>query len=49
MISHDLAGIVPVSDRIVFLDRRVICAGTPADVLANREFRHAFGLDLESL
>lgn len=47
MISHDLAGIVPVSDRIVFLDRRVVCAGTPAEVLANPAFRHAFGLDLE--
>jgi zinc transport system ATP-binding protein len=47
MVSHDLAGIMPVSDRIVYLDHRIICVGTPAEVLANREFRHAFGLDLE--
>ncbi len=47
MVSHDLAGIAPVSDRIVFLDRRVVCIGTPSEVLANRDFRHAFGLDLE--
>jgi len=47
MVSHDLAGIAAVSDRIVFLDRRVVCAGPPREVLANREFRHAFGLDLE--
>jgi len=47
MVSHDLAGIAPVSDRIVFLDRRVVCAGPPREVLANTEFRHAFGLDLE--
>jgi len=47
MVSHDLAGVMAVSDRIVFLDRRVICAGSPADVLAHPDFRHAFGLDLE--
>lgn len=46
MVSHDLAGITPVSDRIVFLDRRVVCVGSPKDVLANPEFRHAFGLDI---
>jgi len=47
MVSHDLAGVASVSDRIVFLDRRVVCVGTPSEVLANRDFRHAFGLDLE--
>lgn len=47
MVSHDLVGIAPVSDRLVFLDRRVVCVGTPAQVLANPTFRHAFGLDLE--
>ena len=49
MVSHDLAGIAAVSDRIVFLDRRVICVGSPKEVLANCEFRHSFGLDLEDL
>jgi len=48
MVSHDLAGIAAVSDRIVFLDRRVVCVGTPKEVLANQDFRHAFGLDLEN-
>lgn len=48
MVSHDLAGIAAVSDRIVFLDRRVIAVGTPQEVLANTDFRHAFGLDLEN-
>ena len=47
MVSHDLAGIASVSDRIVFLNRRIVCVGTPAEVFANRDFRHAFGLDLE--
>ena len=46
MVSHDLAGIAAVSDRIVFLDRRVVCVGSPKEVLANPEFRHAFGLDI---
>jgi zinc transport system ATP-binding protein len=46
MVSHDLAGIASVSDRIVFLDRRVVCAGPPREVLANTDFRHAFGLDI---
>ena len=47
MVSHDLAGVAAVSDRLVFLDRRVICVGTPREVIANPDFRHAFGLDLE--
>jgi zinc transport system ATP-binding protein len=47
MVSHDLAGVAAVSDRIVFLDHRVVCVGSPAEVLANPDFRHAFGLDLE--
>jgi zinc transport system ATP-binding protein len=46
MVSHDLAGITAVSDRIVFLNRRVICSGPPAQVIANPEMRRTFGLDL---
>lgn len=48
MVSHDLAGVTAVSDRIIFLDKRVVCSGTPTAVLANPELRHAFGLDLPS-
>jgi len=48
MVSHDLAGVTAVSDRIVFLDRRIVCSGTPAEVIANAEVRHTFGLDLAS-
>lgn len=47
MVSHDLAGITGISDRIIFLDRRIICSGPPAAVLANKDLRHAFGLDIE--
>ena len=46
MVSHDLAGVTAVSDRIVFMDRRIICAGKPAEVIANPEVRRTFGLDL---
>ena len=45
MVSHDLAGVTAVSDRIVFLNRRVVCAGVPAEVIAHPEVRHTFGLD----
>jgi zinc transport system ATP-binding protein len=46
MVSHDLAGVTEVSDRIIFLDRRVVCSGPPAKVIAHPEVRRAFGLDL---
>jgi ABC-type Mn2+/Zn2+ transport system ATPase subunit len=49
MVSHDLAGVTPVSDRIVFLSRRVVCQGRPAEVLANPELRRTFGLDVVPL
>jgi zinc transport system ATP-binding protein len=48
MVSHDLAGVTAVSDRIVFLNRRVECLGPPAEVIANPELRRTFGLDLAS-
>ncbi len=46
MVSHDLAGVTAVSDRIVFLNRKIVCAGTPAQVIANPEVRRTLGLDL---
>jgi zinc transport system ATP-binding protein len=46
MVSHDLAGITAVSDRIVFLNHRIVCAGTPAEVIANPEVRRTFGLEI---
>jgi zinc transport system ATP-binding protein len=49
MVSHDLAGVIAVSDRIVFLNRRIICLGRPAEVIANPDLRRTFGLDLASL
>jgi zinc transport system ATP-binding protein len=46
MVSHDLAGAMEVSDRIVFLNRRIVCLGRPAEVISNVELRRTFGLDL---
>jgi len=46
MVSHDLVGVTAVSDRIVFLDRRIVCAGTAAEVIAHPEVRRTFGFDL---
>lgn len=46
MVSHDLAGVTAVSDRIVFLNRRIVCLGRPSEVIANPELRRTFGLDL---
>jgi zinc transport system ATP-binding protein len=46
MVSHDLVGVTAVSDRIVFLNRRLICAGSPSQVIAHPEVRRTFGLDL---
>ena len=46
MVSHDLVGVTAVSNRIVFLNRRIVCSGTPAEVIANAEVRRTFGLDL---
>ena len=46
MVSHDLAGVTAVSDRIIFLNRGIVCSGTPAEVIANPEVRRTFGLDL---
>jgi zinc transport system ATP-binding protein len=46
MVSHDLAGVTAVSDRIVFLNRRIVCSGPPAQVIAHPEVRRTFGLDL---
>lgn len=48
MVSHDLAGITAVSDRIVFLNHQIVCAGSPAEVIANTEVRRTFGLELSS-
>lgn len=48
LVSHDLAGLARFADRMVFLDRRIICEGPPAVVLHDPRVREAFGLEVPS-
>ncbi len=44
LVSHDLATLARFADRMVFLDRRIVCEGPPADVLRDPRVREAFSL-----
>ncbi len=46
LVSHDLAAAASVADRIIFLNRTVLCDGAPADVLQDPTVRDTFGLDI---
>jgi zinc transport system ATP-binding protein len=46
LVSHDLAAAAGVADRLVYLNRTVVCDGAPAEVLRSRQVREAFGLDI---
>lgn len=45
LVSHDLAALARFADRMVFLDRRIVCEGTPAEVLHDPRVREAFSLE----
>jgi len=45
LVSHDLATLARFADRMVFLDRRIVCEGSPAEVLRDPRVREAFALD----
>lgn len=45
LVSHDLASLARFADRMVFLDRRIVCEGTPAEVLRDPRVREAFSLE----
>ncbi len=45
LVSHDLATLARFSDRMVFLDRRIVCEGSPAEVLHDPRVREAFSLE----
>jgi len=45
LISHDLAAVARVADRMVFLNRSIICDGRPRDVLSDPRVRQTFGMD----
>ena len=44
LVSHDLASLARFADRMVFLDRRIVCEGTPAEILRDPRVREAFSL-----
>jgi zinc transport system ATP-binding protein len=44
LVSHDLATLARFADRMVFLDHRIVCEGTPAEVLRDPRVREAFSL-----
>jgi zinc transport system ATP-binding protein len=44
LVSHDLATLARFADRLVFLDRRIICEGSPSEVLHDPRVREAFSL-----
>lgn len=48
LVSHDLAGLARFADRMVFLDRRIVCEGPPSAVLNDPRVREAFGLEVPS-
>jgi zinc transport system ATP-binding protein len=43
LVSHDLAAAARVADRIILLNRSVLCDGSPRDVLLNPLIRETFG------
>ena len=42
MITHDFSMLSRYADQVVLLDKRVICQGTPFEVLNSDAFRHVF-------
>jgi zinc transport system ATP-binding protein len=45
LVSHDLAMLARFADRMVFLDRRIVCEGPPSGVLHDPRVREAFSLE----
>ena len=44
MVSHDIQTAATYADRMIFLNRRIVAAGTPAEVLAHAEVMQTFGI-----
>ncbi len=43
LVSHDLDYVEKYADRVILLDRTVLCEGSPAQVFASEEFHKVFG------
>lgn len=46
LVSHDLEMVERYADRIVLLNQKVLCAGTPAEVLTSEKLMQAYGRNL---
>ena len=44
LTTHDFATLEHFADKVVLLDKQVLCSGTPAQVLASQEFADTFHL-----
>jgi len=44
LVSHDLPLVARFADRVVFLNRTVVCSGTPEEVFSNEEVIKVFGV-----
>ncbi len=44
LISHDLTEVANFADRMILMDKSIICDGTPAQVLSSPETRRIFGI-----
>jgi zinc transport system ATP-binding protein len=42
MITHDFSMLPRYADHVMLLNKRLICQGTPAEVLNSEEFRQVF-------
>src|SRR5574344_71784 len=47
MVSHDCKTAAKYSDKMIFLNKSVVCQGTPGEVLRNPDVVHLFGNMLE--
>ncbi len=46
LVSHDIPTAARFADRIIFLNRTILCDGSPREVLAGPCIRQTFGVDL---
>ncbi|HBC87273.1 MAG TPA: ABC transporter ATP-binding protein [Lentisphaeria bacterium] len=48
LISHDISDVANFADRMLLLNRSIVCDGTPAHVLSSPETKQIFGVDFSS-
>ncbi|MBU4211755.1 MAG: metal ABC transporter ATP-binding protein, partial [Verrucomicrobia bacterium] len=46
LVSHDIPTAARFADRMIFLNRTILCDGSPREVLAGPCIRQTFGIDL---